>query len=219
MFPLHLEAGSASRQYTLCGNAASHTKKDLPLGLMFKCYCLEILSLFFFFLTKSILFSFCIGPTNYGATFGWEMFGHSSSPSLFLPEDSENIFWNSTLPRQTGGQSDAPPCLCPLKWLPNVCSNPLSLKFNHITGTHLCPAFYIMGFETKYVPTSTCRCISENYASVIHLKTFVLEKKSLTSSHVFCIKLLSSLRPQISILWSSNPLPPEQAMRSLRKAK
>lgn len=165
------------------------------------------------------MFSFCIGPTNYGATLGWKMFGHSSSPSLFPPEDSENIFWNPTLPRQIGGQSDAPPCLCPLKLLPDVSSNPLSLKFNHLTRTHWCPAFYIMGFETKYVPTSTCRCISENYASVIHLKTFVLEKKSLTSFHVFCIKLFSSLGPQISILRSSNPLPPEQAMRSLRKAK
>lgn len=31
---------------TARGNAASHTEKDLPLGLMFKCYCLEILIFF-----------------------------------------------------------------------------------------------------------------------------------------------------------------------------
>lgn len=50
-------------------------------------------------------FHFALGPTNYGTSFGWEMFGHSSSSSLFPPsEHGSNTFRNSTLPRWVGGQ-------------------------------------------------------------------------------------------------------------------
>lgn len=115
---------------------------------------------------------FHLGPTNYGGTFVWEMFGHSSSPSLFPPsKHSSNTFRNSTLPRGVGGQ----PTPLPVYVIWDCCLMPAASspwKCDYLSRAHLCPAFYIMGFETKHVPTSICECISDNYASVIYLGTF-----------------------------------------------
>lgn len=168
---------------------------------MFKCYCLEIL----IFLNQEHLVFILLwvpqttGPRLVGRCLDITVLHHSFlhlNTVLILSriQQYQDELEVSRLPSLFMSFEIA--AWCPQQSWPWKCF--------HLTRAHLCPAFYIMGFETKYVPTSICRCISDNYASVIYVGTFFLKEiKRLTDRHVFFIKRPSSLEPQISILGSS----------------